>query len=218
LAGGLEGGALQEEVPMKLRFEYQKKNKNRISVFSGDEYLFSISETTFIREGFRNGMETANPEALKKSCQKSEAYSYCLNIMGKKDYTKKEIFDKLLKREVDKEIASEIVNELVENKYINENYFEEIFIKSKQDYKKDGFNKIRQDLYRRGIEINSDSYDFEAENENLKLLVKELLAKNIDDSKIIARLARKGYRISDIIEKIRHYKEFEGEEEYYDEC
>ena len=201
---------------MKLRFEYQKKIKNRISVFSGDEYLFSISETTFIRENFKTGMETSNPEELKKSCQKSEAYSYCLNIIGKKDYTKKEIYDKLLKREIDKETAEEIIEELCGNGFINEEYYEEIFVKSKQSYKRDGFNKIRQDLYKRGIKLDSESYDFEAEDENLKLLVKELLDKGIEDRKVISRLAGKGYRISDIIDKIRYYKEFDGEEDYYE--
>ena len=201
---------------MKLRFEYQKKNKNRISVFSGEEYLFSISEVTFFRENFKNGMDISDPEELKKSCQKSEAYSYCLNIIGKKDYTRKEIFDKLLLREIDRETANEIVAELVEKQLINEEYFEEIFVKSKQDYKRDGFNKIKQDLYRKGIQIDRDSYDFEAEGENLKLLVKELADKGIEDRKIVSRLARKGFRISDIIEKLRFYKEFDGEEEYYE--
>jgi len=202
---------------MKLRFEYQKKNKNRISVFSGDEYLFSISEVTFLRENFRNGMDINDPEELKKSCQKSEAYSYCLNIIGRKDYTKKELYDKLLRREIDKETANEIIAELVENELINEEYFEEIFVKSKQSYKKDGFNKIKQDLYKRGIRIDRDSYDFEAEGENLKILVGELLEKGIDSQKVVSRLARKGFRISDIIDKIRLYRDFDGEEEYYDE-
>ena len=202
---------------MKLRFEYQKKDKNRISVFSGETYLFSISETTFLRENFKNGMETDDPEELKKSCQKSEAYSYCLNIIGKKDYTKKELYDKLLRREIDRETASEIIFELIENGYINEDYYEELFVKSKQAYKKDGFAKIKQDLYRKGIELTVDNYDFEAEAENLKLLAGELLSKNIDDKKIIARLSRKGFRISDIIGKIREYKAFDGDEEYYDE-
>jgi regulatory protein len=199
---------------MKLKFEYQKKNRRRLSVFCGDEYLFSVSETTFAREDLRNGMETDDIAELKKRCQKSENYGYCLNIIAKKDYTKKEIYDKLVSRECSPAVADELVAELCGQGYIRDGDYKKAFVLSKQEHKKDGFNKIRQGLYRKGIILDAEDYDKEAEIENLRELAKGLLEKEVEPKKIIGRLIRKGYDYCDIRSVLGEYRDMDG---YYEE-
>jgi regulatory protein len=199
---------------MKLNFSYQKKNKRRLSVFCEGEYLFSLSETTFVRENLRNGMEVSDIAELQKKCQKSENYAYCLNILAKKEYTKKEIYDKLLKRECTDGTANEIIDELTEKQYISDDYYKKAYTASRLEYKKDGFNKIRQDLYRKGIVLDEDDYnecEKNTEIENLRELINNLLEKNIEPPKIIARLIRKGYNYSDVRDVLGETRDMDDE-------
>lgn len=205
---------------MKIRFKQQLKNKKRLSIFNGEEYLFSISEYTFAKNNLYDGMEISSLDEFMTKCQIGENFNYCLNILSKKSYTKKEIFDKLIKRECSDNTANAIINELLEKKFISDTDYRDDFIKSRQANKKHGFMKIRQDLYKKGIKLELDDYDKEAELENLDIIIREYLNKKMEDKKIIARLLGKGYKFSDIINAIKKFKSCEFEislEEDFDE-
>ena len=153
-----------------------------------------------------------NDELFKRN------YNYCIYLLSKRNYSKKEISQKLIKREVDEEAINLIIEKLCERKYLSDDEYKEMFVKSKQTYKKDGYNKIKQDLYQKGISLDGESYDFEAEKENLKILVANLVSKNTDTKKIIARLIRKGYKFYDIKEALSSVDTQLGEdEEFYEE-
>lgn len=205
---------------MKITFKQQVKNKKRLSIFCGEEYLFSISEYTFFKYNLYEGMEIASLDEFKTKCQLGESFNYCLNILSKKSYTKKEIYDKLIKRECSEGTANMIISELIEKRLLSDEYYKDEFVKSRQAYKKQGFNKIRQDLYKKGIKLEQGDYDKEAELSNLNILVKDYIKKGLEDKKIIARLIGKGYKLYDIIGAIKNYKSCEFEislEEDFDE-
>lgn len=190
---------------MKLSFKRQEKNKKRLSIFSGDDYLFSVSEYTYFKENLFDGMETDNISELKKRCDKAEFMNYALNIMSRHIYTKKSLRDKLKTKGCGDETADEIVNELSDKKILSDDSYKESYIYEAQTYKRTGIRRIKQELYFKGITAEDDDFDRELEEENLKELVKNLCEKNLEPKKIISRLVNKGYGISDVSGAIKNY-------------
>lgn len=199
---------------MKLTFRRQEKNKKRFSVFCGEEYLFSVSEYTFVALCLRDGMETDNIEELKKECEEKEFYNYCLNILSRNSYPKKEIYSKLTKKGCSEETAEKIVEKLCRHKLLDDEEYKKRFINSAQTYKKHGRKRIKQELYYKGIEVNDEDFDREAEKENLKSIVSKMVQRNVETKKIINRMLMRGYNFYDIKEAINNFSECEDEYGY----
>lgn len=207
-----------------LHFREQVKNKNRISVFFGAEYLFSVSKYTYRKLAGADTLTVESVAEFQKACLYPENYNYCLDILSKKAYTKRELSQKLSGRGCTPEITEEILTRLEEERLICDEDYREEFVRSRQTYKKHGFLKIRQDLYRKGITVSVEEYDKEMELSNLRELVEKLIEKKTEPKKILSRLTAKGYRFSEILSCIRQVnvdgedEDFtEYEESYYDE-
>lgn len=200
---------------MKLTFKRQEKNKKRFSVFFGEEYLFSVSEYTFVSEGLSDGMEVSDIENLKTRCEEKEHYNYCLNILSRNSYSTKTMYDKLIKRGCSEDVAQKITDKLCERKILNDEDYKSRFISSAQTYKKHGHRKIKQELYLKGITVNNEDFDMEEEKENLKNIVSGMIKRNVETKKIINRLLMRGYSFSDIKEAINNFSECEFEYEEY---
>ena len=199
---------------MKLTFKRQEKNKKRFSVFSNEEYLFSVSEYTYFKENLYEDMEVSDIEALKVRCNTSEFMNYALNIMSRHIYTKKSLRDKLILKGCDEKSADIIIKELSEKNILSDDTYKENFIYESQKYKRNGIKRIKQELYLKGITSSDEDYDTKLEEENLKELVKSLISKEKDEKKIINKLINKGYVFSHILNEIKNYKNMEIE--YYE--
>lgn len=191
---------------MKLTFRRQEKNKKRFSIFSGEDYLFSVSEYTYFKENLFDGMETDDLEKLKIRCNTSEFMNYALNILSRHMYTKKSLREKLIIKGCDELSADLIINELSEKKILSDDNYKELFIYESQKYKKNGIRRIKQELYFKGILSSDEDFDRELEISNLHDMVGSLISKKTDEKKIITKLSGKGYNISDIINTIRNFK------------
>ncbi len=200
---------------MKLNFRRQEKNKKRFSVFGDGEYLFSVSEYTFVNEGLYDGIEIEDMLSFQKRCTEKENYNYCLNILSKNSYTKKSLEEKLRKRDCPEVTTEKIIKKLTENGLISDDDYKERYIFSAQTYKKTGHKKIKQELYLKGITATDEDFDMELERKNAHLLVEKLLKANTDTKKIITKLLTKGYSFSHIKEAIENFKECEYNYEEY---
>lgn len=200
---------------MKLTFKRQEKNKKRLSVFANEEYLFPVSEYTFVSECMYDEMEVEDIKELKARCEEKEHYNYCLNILSKNSYSTKAVYDKLIKRGSSEEVADKIINKLKERKILDDEDYKSRFITSSQTYKKHGHNRIKKELYLKGITATNEDFDMEAEKENLKNIVSGMIKRNVDTKKIINRLLMRGYNFSDIKEAINNFSECEFEYEEY---
>ncbi len=200
---------------MKLTFKRQEKNKKRFSVFFEEEYLFSVSEYTFVALCLRDGMEVTDIETLKKECEEKEFYNYCLNILSRNSYATKAIYDKLIKKSCSEEVAQKIVQKLCDHKLLDDEEYKKRYIASAQSYKKQGHKRIKQELYYKGIEVSDEDFDEEAEKENLKDIVSKMVKRNVETKKIINRLLMRGYNFYDIKEAINNFSECEDEYDKY---
>ena len=202
---------------IKLTFRPQLKRKNRFSVFLEDTYLFSVSGYTYRKLAGGEELLVESVEAFQKACVFPEQYDYCLGLLSRRMYSEKELSHKLKLHGCPPGIVGEILDKLKENGYLSDEQYREQFVYSRHTYKKHGFYKIKQELMAKGISLDADGYDFEAEKENLKEQVALLVQKQTEPKKIYSRLIRKGYRFSDITDCLKDLSSEVLEDGYEDE-
>ena len=83
----------------------------------------------------------------------SKALKYCLNILSKRDYSRRRIFEKLQKRGYSKKTINQIIDYLAEMKYLDEARAVENLIYFKLEHKHWGPYKIKNSLYIKGYEL-----------------------------------------------------------------
>ena len=162
---------------------------------------------------FENGLniglsnEVINKYNLKKREELSqEEYLQVLELaalstsyyyLAKRDYSKKELYTKLIQKYWEKIPVKKVVSKLEEDNYINDKEFAISYVKNK----KYGRKKIEYELKLKGIEseIIEEVLNFYEEDEELEELSKiwDKLGDK-DDQKKIASLMRKGFSYNDI--------------------
>lgn len=123
----------------------------------------------------------------------STAYFY----LAKRDYSKKEIYIKLLQKYWEKSVVNKVIEILEEKGILNDLEYAKNYILNK----KGGRKKVEYELKLKGIDSlilkeALDCYMVEDELEELRKAFKKLDKK--DDNKKIASLMRKGYSYSNI--------------------
>jgi len=132
------------------------------------------------------------------------SFNVCYWHLGRSDKTRKELYDKLVIKDIPADIIESTLNKLEDDNYINDVRYTENFIRSRQEYRKLGKRAIEFELKRKGIsndiarealsEIESDT-----EYENAVALVQSKLksSRGLERQKrtnrLVSMLARKGY-------------------------
>ena len=195
----------------------QKKNKERYSIFVGEEFLIGVSEQTLLKFNLSKG-DTINHALLRKIEREEGRFavkSYMMKRLGSRDHSRKELFTKAIRKEYPKDVIENVLDELEEKGYLNDTSFAEKFAQDKSHLNKWGPNKIKAHLYKKGIssEVAERSIQKVFENKNIKEVLLHLVLKakrrflREDDPykrkrKVVDHLARKGYRSSNIYKYI----------------
>lgn len=131
----------------------QKKNKNRVSVFTDGEYAFSLDGTDALRLGVKIGAEITEDDikAYNIESNLSKAKAKAFDIVSRKAATEKQLREKLFEKGYDADICDEVVKTLREYNYIDDEDYAENFIEYAVS-KGWGKMKISFELERRGVE------------------------------------------------------------------
>ncbi|MDX8336357.1 regulatory protein RecX [Candidatus Cetobacterium colombiensis] len=171
---------------------------------------------------FENGLniglnkEIVNKYDLKKREELShEEYLQVLELaalstsyyyLAKRDYSKKELLNKLLQKYWEKIPVLKVVKRLEELDYINDKEFAVSYVKNKKGGKK----KLEYDLKLKGISpdiINDALLEYESDDELEELIKAWDKLGNKDEHKKIASLMRKGFDYGSIKKVINKKKE-----------
>ena len=154
-----------------------------------------------------------NPEFEKaKEC----AFWY----INKRRYTKKELTEKLIKREYDRDLAVDVVNYLEEHGYIDDCDYARRYVHDAVLIKKHGAVRIKTKLAQKGIKgvcVDEAIQMYAPDQDDVLLELVSSKAVNVDfndekaKNKLIAFLVRRGYKYSEIFEAIKTYRENKGE-------
>lgn len=180
----------------------EQKNKKRVNVFVDDAFFCGLNKETAVKFSLKVGKEITE-EKLKEACEESEvkaAFEKATDILGSRMHSKKEIFDKLLKKGYEKTVIEKAITKLEDYGFIDDRLFAKEFVASATRYSK----KIKeQKLKQKGVssDIVSEILGDEDDCSEFELCKKqaEKYAKNKDIStkeglqKLYASLSRKGF-------------------------
>ena len=135
--------------------------------------------------------------------------------LNKKRHTKKELIDKLVKREYDISVAKEVADYLEEAKYIDDADYARRFILDAVRIKKHGMVRIKRDLLIKGVESNIvDTVVSDLELDTYSVLSNLIDSKafnmDLNDEKQLNRLygflLRRGFKYSEINKALTEYR------------
>lgn len=188
--------------------EKQKRNKSRYSIYVDDKFSLGVDENTLIKYELRKGKEIDENflEDVIKAEEQNKANNYAINLLSYRARSEMEIKEKMKSKEYESYIIDNTINYLKQNKYLDDKAFAISFTKDKKNFKKIGEQRIKQELFYKGIDkdtINDVLDELIDKDEEYKTAL-ELALKKIktsyknDDKNALYRklggfLQRKGY-------------------------
>ncbi|MFD1334883.1 recombination regulator RecX [Oceanobacillus iheyensis] len=193
------------------RITTQKKHKNRYNIFlqtpdGGDAYGFSVDEAILIEYRLSKGMELEDEmiSILEQKDTLHKAYTLTIHFLSYRMRSEKEVSDYLQKKEVDEEHIAEIIKRLKKEKWVDDQQFAEMFVRSRINSSSKGPKMIQQELFEKGVDgskITSafEQYPVEEQKQKVeKLISKKLQSKSKDShqkriDQIKQNLMQKGF-------------------------
>ena len=184
----------------------QQKNKNRVNIFVDSSFFCGLEKETAVSLRLKEGREVDEKtltEAIKMSEEK-RAFEKAMTYISVRMHSKYEIIKKLKNKGFDMQAISGAVAKLEEYKFVNDDNFARLFIEQNNKLSK---NVLYSKLLSKGIEKGIIEYNLneksdESELDNCIAVTKKLYKSSKINSyndlqKLIAKIVRRGYSISD---------------------
>lgn len=192
------------------KIEVCKKNKERVNVFVDDEFAFSCSSEVIYYQGLKNGdkVDMEKMSIITDEDNYMKCKSKALKHIERSYKTEKQIYDYLLGKEFDEKTISRVMSFMYQYSFIDDEKYAQMYFKDR--IKKEGMNKIKFDLKKKGIQDNIiESIICESNNKESEGLITngekkiKLLLNNEKDimnikRKLYDHLVRKGYAIYNV--------------------
>ncbi len=143
-----------------------------------------------------------------------ELLGYALRLLNRKDYTEKEIREKLTKRAAKESDANEVITYLKEKGFISDERYAEnyVFFRLKKGY---GLRRIRYELLKKGVDEAVVEKFLKNDRNNLEKIflkrLKQLKGKKNIRSKLFDYMYRRGFESEEILELLNRYEVIDDE-------
>lgn len=195
--------------------QQQKRNKDRISIFIDNEFAMGVHKDLIIDHNIYVGKEMEEDflEEVVKDDEQKKANAYALNLLSYRMRTERELYKRMRDKEYEEDLIVNAIAELKKLGYIDDRTFTEYYVEDKHNLNKLGKNKIKQELYYKGVEkevideIIEEKTDDENEYNNaLEVAQKRINSyKNEDKNKVYRKLGafltRRGFEY-DIVKRV----------------
>lgn len=195
----------------------QTRNKNRVNVSVDDKYRFSLDVYQLIELGVKVGREYDEAELamLDQESQFGKVYSRALEYCLMRPHSTREVRDYLyrktrstidkkgdLKPGVSPEMSNLVLNRLLEKGYINDIKFTHYWVENRSVIKGVSRRKLLAELQSKGIDISIINQELDqterSDDDEIQKIIAKKRARYPDDQKLIAYLARQGFKYDDI--------------------
>ena len=206
------------------KIEAQKRSKDRVNIYVDEEYFMAVYAELVYTHSLKKGMEIDKEslESLLHDEMYMKAKNKALSVLSKSDQSEKKLREKLL-NDYDENIVEEVIEFLKGYKLIDDNLLAEKIVHDNMNLSKFGKNKIKQNLYNKGISASDiqdaiSQIDPDEEYENAKYLAEKRLKrlkdedKNKINQKIYQHLAYKGFNydiIKRVLRELLNFDEFD---------
>lgn len=192
----------------------QKKNINRYSLFSEQQFICGVSADTLLKFNIETGTILSQNlyERILQEEESQKIKSYLLNLLSRRDHSVGELMLKAGKKGFNRSSIEQIINDLKDSNYLNDQKFAEMYALEKARLNKWGPQKIKSELYKKGIKSAYIESALKKLNESLdqRQICVDLVSKRKKSflrekdsfkrkQKIFAYLSRKGYSTQTII-------------------
>ena len=206
------------------KIESQKRNEDRVNIYVDEKFFMAIYKELVFTFNLKKG-DNINEDNLKRIL-KDEMFlkgkNKALNILSKASQSEKKIREKL-QDDFEEDVIDDIVDFLKKYNFINDNELASKIVNTNININKYGKNRIKQNLYNKGIERNAideaiSEIDQNDEFENALYLAQKRYdrVKNEDSRKAYANvdhhLAYKGFSydiIKSVLNKI--FKDYDSD-------
>lgn len=206
------------------KIESQKKRDDRVNIYIDEKFFMAIYKELVFTFNLKKGQEI-DPNHLKSILDDEmymKAKNKALSILSKASQSEKQIRQKLSK-DYEEDTIERVIEFLQKYKFVDDEDLASRIVNTNVNLNKYGKNKIKQNLYNKGIDKNIietaiDDIDTDKEFENALYLGKKRYErlKNEDPRKAYQKignhLAYKGFNY-DIIKKVLN-KLFNDVDEY----
>ncbi|HIE26815.1 TPA: regulatory protein RecX [Candidatus Poribacteria bacterium] len=194
----------------------QRKNSPRKSIYLDGEFFCSVDGALIIKFGLRIGL-SIDEDVLRKIIQEDEilkAKSYAFDLLVRRSYTQKEMYDKLAQRYAEDAIST-TMETLERLGYIKDEEYAKNWVESRKRHKPKGKKALRMELMRKGIDKGTisrvlseidDSEEFEMAMEVAKKQIKRYknLEPNVVRRRLYGFLERRGFDYETINDVLRY--------------
>ena len=200
-------------MPIITKIESQKKSEDRVNIYVDEKFFMAIYKELVFTFNLKKGdiIEEDNLRKILKDEMFLKGKNKALNILSKASQSEKKMREKL-KDDFDEDTIDDIVDFLKKYNFINDNELASKIVTTNVNLNKYGKNKIKQNLYNKGLEKSSidealSEIDYDLEFENALYLAEKRYerVKKEDPKKAYAKvanhLAYKGFSY-DIIKSV----------------
>ena len=206
------------------KIESQKKRDDRVNIYIDEKFFMAIYKELVFTFNLKKGQEIDhnNLKSILDNEMYMKAKNKALSILSKASQSEKQIRQKLAK-DYEEDTIDKVIEFLQKYKFVDDEDLASRIVNTNVNLNKYGKNKIKQNLYNKGIDKNIiettiDDIDTDKEFENALYLGKKRYErlKNEDPRKAYQKignhLAYKGFNY-DIIKKVLN-KLFNDVDEY----
>ena len=199
----------------------QVRDKSRVNVFVDGKYLFSLDINQVAELGIKTGNQYSPEELadLENESQYGKLYTRSLEYAFTRPRSQREMRDYLyrktrdtrtkegyVKKGVSVELTVRVFDRLSEKGYVDDEKFARFWVENRNMRKGSSMRRLKSELSAKGVKADiietvigaTDRTDIE---EIQKIIVKKAKRYN-DEQKLIAYLARQGFRYDDIKEAL----------------
>lgn len=143
-----------------------------------------LNKDVFNKSGLFVGAELSKDELnqLLRLSSKIDVRTKAYQLLSRRSHSVSELRMKLLKKQFDEDIITDTLKSLVDNQYLDDRKFAFLFADEKIGEKKYSVNKVKAELFKRGIS-KSIINDISDKYQDDEIILKNI--KNLSDKKIL---------------------------------
>lgn len=184
----------------------QAKREGRYSIFVAGKYAFSLSAEGLLGSRLVTGDELTEEDIqlYKKLSSEDKAYSLALTYVARRMRSEGELHDYFHRKVYAPELADQIISRLRKIGFVDDTEFARRWVENRRLLKATSTKRLRLELRQKKVSSDIIQAVLEEDETDERQVLRELIAKKRkasryqDEQKLIAYLARQGFKYDDI--------------------
>ncbi len=184
----------------------QVKREGRYSIFVDEKYAFSLSAAALLEAHLLSGQEITQQElvAYKKASQDDKAYNLTLAYVARRMRSEGELRDYFRRKQYADELSEQLLARLRRIGFVDDVEFAKRWVENRRLLKATSTRRLQLELRQKKIADDIIRQVLAEDETDERQVLRELIEKKRkqsryqDDQRIIAYLARQGFRYDDI--------------------